>query len=185
MRHPISYWTPHTWNLPSLYKCTETVGQYDQSFHILQTLNSYHDNGAHFPWLKFLHNFKNKQIVTKIQSVPEVVRIHQHAKFQTIPLMRSSESIRTRPIKSKRSQNEENDWPGLKSNQFRRFSGYTSRPNFRPLLRRVLKKMPGNFSGQTDGSVIWAMDGRTDRRKEGRTLWKHKVGGIKGLQRRK
>ena len=49
-------------------------------------------------------------------------------------------------------------WP--QSNQFWRWSGYISMQNFRPFPPCVLREMPGNLFGRTDG---WT-DGRTRRK---------------------
>ena len=45
-------------------------------------------NLTRFTKLKWCQKMENKQIMTKIEWVLKVVRIHQHAKFQDIPSMR-------------------------------------------------------------------------------------------------
>ena len=87
--------------------------------------------------------------MTKILSVLKVVIIHQHVKFQAIPLMPSQENAQkpqTSPIllsqKTAKIMKTNRPWP--KSNQFWRWSGYINMPNYRPFLLCVLQIMFGN-----------------------------------------
>ena len=47
---------------------------------------------TNFTWVKIVPNLENQQTAIKIYQKLQVVRIHQHAKFQAISSMRSPES---------------------------------------------------------------------------------------------
>ena len=77
-------------------------------------------------------------------------------------------------------------WP--KSNQFWRWSGYNSTPNFRSFLPCILKKMSGNLWWTDGWKVNWLVrrpgnesGGQFDRRMKGQmdgwTTWKHNANG--------
>ena len=94
--------------------------------------------------------------MTIILSVLNMVRMHQHDKFQAIPSMHSPDYAQKPQIcpvsLSTKIRKINRPWP--KCNQFWRWSGYISMPNFRPFLPWVFQEMPRNFFG---------MDGWTDR----------------------
>ena len=95
---------------------------------------------------KWRQNEEYQYIVTKIQTVLEVVKIHRQAKCETIPPLCSQENARKSQIRPfSQSQNTTKMrkinrwWP--KSNQFSRWSGYISMSNFRPFKVTAIKRI--------------------------------------------
>ena len=87
--------------------------------------------------------------MTQNSSVLEMVKIHQHAKFQAISSMRSPGNVQKPQIwPVSLSQNSakitkiNRPWP--RTNQFRRWSRYMSVQNLRPYPPCVLQEMSGN-----------------------------------------
>ena len=91
-----------------------------------------------------------KPILTIIKLLLEVVRIHQRATFQTISSMHFPWNDRKPNFTSFATRGPKfgQYWP--ESNHFGGWSGYSSMPQFGPLLLCVLLRMFENLSRRTD-----------------------------------
>ena len=132
-------------------------------------------NLARFTKSKWHQKEENQQTMIKISSDWKVVRIHQHAKLQAIPSMRSPGNARKPHIwpislNQSRAKRRKINRPWPNSNQFWRWSGYISMQNCRPFPPCNFLEMPGNPSRWTDGRT----DGRTTRKHNASGAWRRR-----------
>ena len=141
----------HYHNLTSSEGGQDTVA-YHISGHSLHAFSRKYPetpNLTPFTKSKQCQNYKNQQTMTMNYSVLKVVKLHLFAKFQAIPSMRSPGNDRKPQIwPVSLSQNSAKItkinrlWPW--TDQFWRWSRYTSVQNFRPFPPCVHQEMPGN-----------------------------------------